>query len=164
MCAGCDGTAPLIRSLVASGAYVNSRDRRFGRTALMWAISQKHVRVTNVRALIACRADVHAVDRWRRTALWWAAWWGHSSIVRLLIWHCADVNVTSIYGETALIAAAKRGNVAIVQVLLENGARTDDADDWGRTALDWAEKRENKAAAAVLKEWIVTGSQNCGQP
>ena len=153
MGAACEGTAPLIRSLIASGAYIDSRDRRFGRTALMWAVSQKRVKVRNVRALIACRADVHATDRWNRTALWLAAWWGHSSIVRLLIWHRADVNVTSIYGQTALIAAAKRGDVATVRILLENGARTDPADDWRRTALEWAVKGRYTAVADVLREW-----------
>lgn len=56
------------------------------------------------------------------TALMYACYRGHQSIVQLLLDHKASVNATNRLGFTALFYAAQRGHLAICSQLMEKGA------------------------------------------
>ena len=71
----------------------------------------------------------------RETALMWAAHFGHTDVVKLLLDHGAKVNVKMASGETALMRAASRGHAAIVELFLANGADAHPTNRPGRTAL-----------------------------
>jgi len=144
------GTPSVVKALVSDGADTEARDRLFGRTALMWAISSRNSAC--FRSLIACRADIDARDFWGRTALWWASYQQHPQMVKFLLAKGANVNNSNSHGITALMTAARRGDPDTVQVLVEHGAGQHIRDDEGRTARDWAIMWNRKKVAALLRK------------
>ena len=55
------------------------------------------------------RADISAKDKYRRTALQYAAYWGQEMVVRLLLDGRADVDAKDEDDETALHEASQNG-------------------------------------------------------
>ena len=55
----------------------------------------------------------------------WAAWKGHTDIVKLLIENGADVNEKNALGWTPLGSAAYFGYTDVVKLLIEKGADID---------------------------------------
>jgi len=73
------------------------------------------------------------------SALTWASWNGHISIVKRLVQAKANVEAANVEGQTALVLAAMAGHIAIMRYLAEYGnANVDAKDDGGDTALTWA--------------------------
>lgn len=72
------------------------------------------------------------------SALQWAAYNGHSKIVKLLIKNGADVNNKANDGRTPLIEATQMGHHETVKLLLENGANINAEDNTGWDSLMWA--------------------------
>jgi hypothetical protein len=64
-------------------------------------------------------ALVNATDSQGRTALHWAAEFGHSAIVQLLLELGADITVIDNLGHSALESACWKGNEACIQPLLD---------------------------------------------
>ncbi|KAF4963551.1 hypothetical protein FSARC_8421 [Fusarium sarcochroum] len=60
-------------------------------------------------------------DARKRTPLWWAASFGHTGVVRLLLQSGASPNIYDLMGHHALHAAAMYGAAQVVQLLLEKG-------------------------------------------
>jgi hypothetical protein len=120
--------------------------------------------------LVHSGADVRSTDDTGCTALWLAAYHGHSRAVSLLVSHLdsADLEQPNEAGMTALMAAACHGSVDTLKVLLEAGVdwRKRDTDE-GRTAMDWAKcgRTAGTAAAAaaaaatdavlLLQSWLL---------
>ena len=84
---------------------------------------------TEVLVSIFMGADIH-FDNDR--ALWYAAQYGHTETVKLLLEHGADVHAEE---DKALYTAAIEGHVAIVKLLLEHGANIHIGND---AVLNWA--------------------------
>jgi len=84
------------------------------------------------------------------TALMFAAWKGHSEIVRLLVRAGANVNAVSNTGATALVYAANAGSEESVKILLDNGARTDIKMPDGTTALFYGIKSRNPKVTKLI--------------
>lgn len=76
------GYASIIPVLVAAGASVNQVDRLYGWTPLMYAASGGQSRA--VSALLAAGADHTILDEKGRSALFYAAWEGHTSCFKSL--------------------------------------------------------------------------------
>jgi ankyrin repeat protein len=75
-----------------------------------------------VRALVAQKADVNAVQDDGMTALAWAAYHDDLETARLLVGAGANVKAANRYGVTSLSLACTNGNEAMVRLLLEAGA------------------------------------------
>ena len=154
------GSAEAVNALLTAGADVNAKESVREQTALMWAVSEKHLDVA--RALIARGADVHARSKGRSggrprsgisvaqtpiaigsggdggfTPLLFAARAGDDALVRLLLDSGADVNEIAQDGSTSLLIATLRGHVAVALFLLNHGADPN-APGPGYSALHWA--------------------------
>lgn len=68
----------------------------------------------------------------------WAAYCGHTSVVKFFLEHDADIHANGNYHLGPLLWAAGRGYVEIVQMLVKRGAKVNVGDKYGTTALVWA--------------------------
>ena|SRR5579883_3265477 len=73
--------------------------------------------IDEVKALLAQKPDLKAVDQSGRTALIAAAASGHPMTVKLLAKAGADVNAKDSQGESAVMLAARAGHPDVVRVL-----------------------------------------------
>ncbi|KAJ4261628.1 hypothetical protein NW762_007061 [Fusarium torreyae] len=64
---------------------------------------------------------INGEDTRGRTSLWWAASFGHTGVVQLLLESGASPSIPDISGYNALHAAAMKGAPQIIQLLLERG-------------------------------------------
>jgi ankyrin repeat protein len=139
---------PALKTLLASGADVNTRGER-ETTPLMYACAFGSPE--SVKLLLAKGADVNAQNAFGATALMWSV--SEPEKVRLLLARRADVNAKSKSGRTAImIAAMQNGSDAVFAQLYAHGARLDSADDFGTTfaeaAADGMNTRQLKIALA----------------
>ncbi len=94
-----------------------------------------------VRNWIALGHNVDEMGEDGRTPLVWAAYNGHTEVVRFLIEDRIDVNTTTpdMHGMTALQAAAAGGHANIAQILIDAGSDVNAQQDVnGATALLYA--------------------------
>jgi ankyrin repeat protein len=99
---------------------------------------------------------VMAIDRDRSTALHWAAWKGHSEMIRLLVGAGADLeahNENSHWGTTPLHAAAHGNRKDAAKTLIDLGANVDAVKLGGQgTPLQETEVHNATAVAKILRE------------
>lgn len=112
--------ADKVRALLAAGADVEARERRYGTTALM--VAAVHNRIEVAAALLAAGAAVDGLDNTGQTALFHAAMNGNVPMIEVLLRAGAAVNARSEAGGTALIEAASNGQPEAVRALLAAGA------------------------------------------
>ncbi|MBQ6656215.1 MAG: SUMF1/EgtB/PvdO family nonheme iron enzyme [Ottowia sp.] len=143
--------ADKVRALLAAGADVNARERRYGKTALMGVSSPEVAAV-----LLAAGADVNAIDEgFGETALFAAARNGHTQMIEVLLRAGAAVNAQGKNSQTPLMVAASSGQVEAVRALLAAGAdaKLKDGNDWD--ALQHArspdEDADREGTAACVK-------------
>ncbi|KAF7368344.1 hypothetical protein MVEN_00155900 [Mycena venus] len=105
-----------------------------------------HTEILIVGHLLAEGADAEARDM----ALHAASYYGHGSMVCLLIAHGADVNGQGGYYGTALQAACRTGQEMVVQILLENGANVNAQGGHLGSALQAASFNGHKALVQLL--------------
>ena len=85
-----------------------------------------------------------------RTALWYAAFYGHVEIQKVLVEHGCDMEKPDLNGRTPLFVACRAGHLAIVSHLLEQGANRDAVDADGWTSLHVASFRDHLDIAKLL--------------
>jgi ankyrin repeat protein len=148
------GDQESVRSLLSSGADVDSRDRE-GSTALMFAALRGDEKM--VEALLAAGADPNLRDANGETALLLGA--GRSvEIVRALLAAGADPDLADGEGQTALLVAAER-HPETVRLLIESGADVAHRDQFGVSALTIAEASGASEVAALLRGAGATSSR-----
>ena len=92
--------------------------------------------LAEVKRLLELGTDVNLQDtEYGATALMWAAGYGHTEIVELLIVSGADLDLKSQFGYTALMMAANGGYTNIVELLINAGAEVNVQNVYGDTAL-----------------------------
>lgn len=129
-----NGSASMVRRLIAGGARVDHVVGTSGVTALMTCARTGSAPA--VQALLERGAPVNAAESFKgQTALMWAIAERHHDVVRLLIAHGADVRGKSTGGFTPLLFAAQRGDAAIADQILEAGASIDGPGTADMTAL-----------------------------
>lgn len=107
------GNAAVLRALIEAGADVNAKSNTEG-TALSWTVwSKEHGGDREmVEVLLAAGADVNS-----RGVLTFAAYYGFTEIVHLLLQYGADLSVTDSSGQTPLALAKKRGHREVAHLL-----------------------------------------------
>ena len=95
--------------------------------------------------------NINAQEEMGCTALHFAAFEGHTDLVRLLLQHDANVSVRDNNGRTALHFTAAKGYVKIAELLLKHDADAYIADDSGNTASDYAEFHEHYELLRLLR-------------
>ena len=118
-----------------------------------------------IKLLIEAGTDLNILGPEGKTALHFAAWNGHASIIKIMIEQGAnvDLNVKDSNGRAALHLAAIEGRISVVQTLLDAKADIDVRADTtgtdfernyhdGRTPLHWAADRGHDEVVAFLIE------------
>jgi ankyrin repeat protein len=109
------GNSAIVEALIRHGWDVNGRDEH-NNTALFVASDFEMV-----KTLVACGADINAVNRIGDTPLFQAIWRNDPRSVQLLIDHQSKVNTQDKAGETPLWTA--QGNAEIIKMLKKAGAK-----------------------------------------
>jgi len=98
------------------------------------------------------RADPHAVDDDKWSALHHAALYGHEAVVVELIRRGCAVDAADNDGETPLMDAARSGHLAMVRALIERGGADHQLkNNQGQTAVDIAKQRNHREVQAYLE-------------
>ena len=122
--------------LEAAPSVINWQDYE-GCTALHLAVAGgNEAVVSSLISLDSC--DVNALDNMFRTPLHWAAVFGYSTIVAMLLSSKADTSSSDSAGATPLHYAAVNNFAETVEVFLSYPYVKDEADNEGRSAFLWA--------------------------
>lgn len=125
------GRVDIMKSLLASGASVNAREKRFGQTALMWAAGHSEA----VQILVRNGADIRAV-----TKAWDVKYTNYlPTTVTLgktgIPWNNDGDYIARKGGLTALHFAVQKNDLESVRILLDAGAEVNAAAADGTTPL-----------------------------
>ena len=146
--AACCGDSRLVRSALRRGASPNLRYR--GRTVLLWAIQEQHLKV--VKALVRAGASLEARDSLGFTAIDQAVGAGSFEIVEFLLKAGANVNGRTANGTPLHTACAWR-RPRIARLLLRHGADPSLLDEDGRRPIDFI-KRAKSVSDKTLRKMI----------
>jgi ankyrin repeat protein len=169
----CEHSKEMIDLLVAHGADINAKSGGFDITPLQHAV--RVGRVEAVRALLANKPDVNAVNSENRTAMHYgisvymrAAFAGDTNnvgqeIMELLLANGADIN----HGYPILIDASHYAkNTGLIAFLLSKGASVNVRESHrGETALELAIGSGNKDATELIlgqNPQLTLRGGNCG--
>lgn len=166
------GSIGVVKQLLNRGAEVNATNN-FGATALMAAAAAEDDET--VRLLLDRGADLNAKPNmdgdgfiWGggRTALQWAVFRGHESMIKFLLARGAKVNDFTLIG-SALTQAGWAGGADAAHLLLDSGAEVNARDLVANyTPLHWAASSE-RASAALVELLLARGADpnaEGGQP
>lgn len=125
------GRVDIMKGLLASGASVNARERKFGQTALMWAAGHTEA----VQMLVRGGADIRAV-----TKAWDVKYTNYlPTTVTLgktgIPWNNDGDYIAKKGGLTALHFAVQKNDFESVRILLDAGADVNAAAADGTTPL-----------------------------
>lgn len=127
------GNSEIVKSMIESGAAVNSKTRG-GTTALMWAAFKGHLET--VKLLVELGAEVNAQYEDGQTALMYAAEADKPDIVRFLAESGANINTKKKDGNSALHLAAMNNGLETVTALVELGSDINAIEnEYGNTPL-----------------------------
>ncbi|MFC1795296.1 ankyrin repeat domain-containing protein, partial [Planctomycetota bacterium] len=134
--AAADGDIALVKSLISSGADVNTPNI-WGWTPLYIASGIGYEDIVNF--LIAKGADIDAPNRPGETPLHFAFRNGHKDIAELLIENGADFSSAAKNGITPLHTVAEQGHIGLVKLLIDKGADVNaNTKTWAGTPLHQA--------------------------
>jgi ankyrin repeat protein len=124
------------------------RQMRGGHVAACFGLTEAMV------ALFKNRRDLNVEDTYGRTPLWWAAGYGHETVLKLLLAKDGiDPDSKDQYGRTPLSCAAERGHEAVLKLLLAKDCIDPDSKDkYGQTPLSWAAENGHDAVVKLLLE------------
>ena len=95
--------------------------------------------------------DIDDEDGW--TALFRAACYNRTDVVRYLLNNGANVNKQDSLGWTVLHHASRMNQTDVMRILLEHGARKDIKDKYGNTPIDLARPCNHKEAIDLLEQY-----------
>lgn len=132
------GQVECIRFLFDLGANVHEVDSS-RETVLHCAVVAKSSKCLQcLSLLLKAKADINAVNVWRRTPLMKAIVNFKFSAANFLIKERADVSISDENGTTPLHVAASYGNLSLVKTLQENSTDINAQDLRGRTPMYFA--------------------------
>ncbi|MHC4631174.1 MAG: ankyrin repeat domain-containing protein [Planctomycetota bacterium] len=142
------GNVEAVKSMIAQGIDVDSREDSFYKTALHRAAISGRKDV--VELLLAKGADIDARDLYLASALHFAVENDRKEIAELLLDRGADVNAKDYSGETPIHSAIRAGHRDIIELLLANGADINAKNNNGQTPVDIAISRNRKEIVELL--------------
>lgn len=166
------GSAKAVKFLLRENDDITQKDIT-GRTPLSWAAGAGHRDVVNIllraddqflqnlgKSAIGPVADPNArsivdyKDEEGRSALHYAAQFGHDIVAKLLVvTRRASINCKDNEGRTPLSLAAGEGRHTMVKLLLEKGqADPEIVDNKGQTPMSWAAKEGHRVVVCYLLE------------
>jgi hypothetical protein len=131
--AASEGDIKKVKSLLASGVDVNSKDKNYEMTALHVAVSNNNYELAKL--LLYSGADPNLRSRSGEPTLMEIDADTSIELINLLLSHGADIDAQDDYGDTALMEAASWGNPSVLRLLIEQGAKVNDQNDEGETPL-----------------------------
>lgn len=131
--AALDGNLAALKTALAEGARLESRDLRLDLTPLMLSIYRDHAHVLKV--LVAEGANLNARNPRGQTPLMMLAIGGQLELVDFLLQKGADIDARDEFGNTALLWAAYWGHREVIARLLAGEAQGDAVNDDGNNAL-----------------------------
>jgi ankyrin repeat protein len=87
------------------------------------------------------------------TALHWATYGGHDSVVDYICRHKGNINITNYFGSTPLQHACVMGHENIVRILLRHNVDTSIKDRDGYTPLDFALRNGHHTIVDLIKNY-----------
>ncbi|KAM0344763.1 hypothetical protein ACHAPU_007136 [Fusarium lateritium] len=103
-----------------------------------------------VKPLLDTNVDMESKDsEYGRTALFWAIWLKHETVVRLLLGKDADVEAKDNISWVPLMGAVKNEDETMLKLLLDKGADPE-ANTNGWTPLLWATSQRNQVIVKML--------------
>jgi len=128
------GDAAKVRSLLANGASVNSKDEDADTALMIATLSARDL--DTVKVLLAKGADVNARNKENDTALIYAASNENAEITRALLDMGANINHQNDNGYSALtMASVNELRLPNAKLLLERGANLELKNENGETSL-----------------------------
>ncbi|XP_072925215.1 neurogenic locus notch homolog protein 3 isoform X3 [Hemitrygon akajei] len=116
-----------------------------------------------VEELIACHADVNAVDEIGKSALHWAAAVNNVDATLVLLKNGANKDMQDSKEETPLFLAAREGSFEAAKMLLDHFANRDITDHMDRLPRDIAQERMHHDIVQLLDEYnAVRSPQGAG--
>lgn len=114
------GNQEIVKKLLAAGVNINTRSPMYySSTALMEVAANQDVGMAEL--LISNGADVHLRDSFGDPAINWASYYGHVSLVDLLVQNGAKWDVASENG-SAIDVAMKQWNDSLLAYFIKQGA------------------------------------------
>lgn len=135
MTAARGGQLAIVNSLLAKGAKVDQPENTMGQTALMWAISERHLDVA--KRLVEAGANITLPSKGGFTPFMFAARTGDIDTAKFLLSKGADSKEAPKDGMSPLHISVIRGHVPFAKFLLDLGADPNDERP-GFTVLHWA--------------------------
>eukprot|EP01116_Phalansterium_solitarium_P021585 TRINITY_DN6777_c0_g1_i2.p1 TRINITY_DN6777_c0_g1~~TRINITY_DN6777_c0_g1_i2.p1 ORF type:complete len:472 (-),score=63.31 TRINITY_DN6777_c0_g1_i2:202-1617(-) len=149
------GHVDIVRMLLETGSDAELRSRD-GFTALHSVAQEDHHQVLSLLVDRGAKVDAPNFEDNRNTTLHYAACWGASQCVKILLSRRADVNCQAKDRSTPLSFAAEKGHVEIAKMLLDAGAdlesKNDSEEKGGATPLLLAAHNGQLQMARLLLE------------
>ena len=149
--AACLGRTSLVEFVVSRGADINATDIH-NRTALIWAADRGDLATTLCLIKHGADLELKEENRYKSTALNWAAWRKHPSVVKALVEAGAVIDAPNRYGATALhfgLQVVNETSFEITQILLMAGAQLPKWT-WKVLVEAWGEFNENHFSLVTL--------------
>ena len=108
--------------------------------------------VSLVESMLQEGVPVDCVDRVDRTALFPAALFNRTDVIRLLLQKGADVNKRDHYGDTFVHYAAITNSTEVIAMLIEHGASINITNSEGEKPIDKARRLGKEAAVRNLEQ------------
>ncbi len=110
------GKLRAIKTLLSSGAKTENKDN-YGQTCMHHATSQG--RYFAVKILYQAGADINAIAKGNtnQTPLMYAAYYGHTRVVRFLVNNGANVSLKNSIGKSAIDIAKAKKQIEIIRIL-----------------------------------------------
>jgi len=119
----------------------------------VFALAIEHGELLIAKVLVARKDfDKNARDEHGHTPLWWAAKYGHHTLVDILINMGANVNETIKGKDSAVIEASSNGHFEVLRLFVENGAKIDIKDGYAGRAIVQASSNGYHGVVRLLIE------------